>query len=404
MAMRLEGCEVAVIGAGIGGLAAALALAQRRAWVQVFERLDTGHEVGAGIQIAPNGVAVLEALGLRDAVETVASLPAGVELCDHADGRLVAQVPLGQSCVARYGRPYWHVHRADLLRLLAQAARAAGVEIVGGTQIRALRGFEEKPACVAADGTVHGADLVIAADGMGSRVRRSYLAGEAPRFTGHVAWRGLVDASKLPKGAVPDGARVTMGPGRHVVTYPLRGGSLVNFVAVEARGEWAAERWRSPGDPDELRAAFAGWDARTRALLQAVEEIYLWGLFDHPPLPAWVRGRVALLGDACHPMLPFLAQGATMALEDAWVLAAELDVGETPERGLLAYEARRAPRAGRVQRASAGNGRVYHLANPVLRAGVHRALGAVARVAPGQLLRRFDWIYGADVVSAGATM
>jgi salicylate hydroxylase len=251
-------------------------------------------------------------------------------------------------------------------------------------------------------GTAVPAEIVIAADGLRSPVRAAWFEGSPPRFTGHVAWRALIEAERLPAELVPAVARVTMGPGRHIVTYPLRGGRLVNVVAVEERAEWAAEGWSTRDDPGHLRRALEGWGGGVSALLAAVEETYLWGLFDHAPLPVWAKGRIALLGDACHPMLPYLAQGATMALEDAWVLAAELDVAPTPEQGLMAYEARRAPRATRVQRASARNGRLYHL-RPGPRAVANLGLRAVGALAPGGLIGRFDWLYGADVVSARAT-
>jgi salicylate hydroxylase len=191
-----------------------------------------------------------------------------------------------------------------------------------------------------------------------------------------------------------------MGPGRHLVAYPLRGGELINFVAVEERASWTQEGWTHPDDPARLRAAFAGWAPEVTGLLAAVEETFLWGLFDHAELPEWVAGRLALLGDACHPMLPFLAQGATMALEDAWVLAAELDLAEDPAGGLMAYEARRKRRATRVQRAAARNGRIYHFAVPGARQFLHLGMRAVSAVAPGALIGRFDWLYGGDVVSA----
>jgi salicylate hydroxylase len=209
-----------------------------------------------------------------------------------------------------------------------------------------------------------------------------------------VAWRGLVPADRLPPEAVPSGARVTMGPGRHLVTYPLRHGRLVNFVAIEERAAWTAEGWTARADPAELRRAFAGWrDAEP--LLAAVDQTFLWGLFDHPPLPEWSRGRIALLGDAAHPMLPFLAQGATMAFEDAWVLAAELDTAADPEAGLMAYEARRRPRATRAQRAAVRSGRVYHQ-RPGLGSAARLGMAAAAALAPGLLLGRFDWLFGAD--------
>ena len=190
---------------------------------------------------------------------------------------------------------------------------------------------------------------MVAADGLRSGQRAARFRSGAPRYTGHVAWRGTVATDRLPAGLFPDAACVTIGPGRHLVTYPLRAGRLVNFVAVERRAAWAPEDWSQSDDRAVLRRAFYGWNPAVTTLLAAVEETWLWGLFDHPPLPDWVDGRVALLGDACHPTLPFLAQGAAMALEDAWVLAAELDAAADLDQGLRAYVARRRPRTSRVQ-------------------------------------------------------
>jgi salicylate hydroxylase len=392
--MQLEGREIAVIGAGLGGIAAALALAGRRARVTVYEQAPALGEVGAGIQVAPNGVAVIEALGLRDAAEKVASLPDAIELRDRRGGRTVARLPLGQACVARYGRPYWQFHRADLLAVLAGGAAEAGVAVRLGCRIDEVAQARGGLRLRTGDGSEATAELVVAADGVRSPVRAAHFRGSAPRFTGHVAWRGLVPADRLPPEAVPSGARVTMGPGRHLVTYPLRHGRLVNFVAIEERAAWTAEGWTARADPAELRRAFAGWrDAEP--LLAAVDQTFLWGLFDHPPLPEWSRGRIALLGDAAHPMLPFLAQGATMAFEDAWVLAAELDTAADPEAGLMAYEARRRPRATRAQRAAVRSGRVYHQ-RPGLGSAARLGMAAAAALAPGLLLGRFDWLFGAD--------
>ena len=180
------------------------------------------------------------------------------------------------------------------------------------------------------------------------------------------------------------------------MSYPLRGGSLVNLVAIEERSGWHAEGWMLRDDPANLRRAFAGWGGAAGTLIASVEECFLWGLFDHPALPAWTDGRLALLGDACHPMLPFLAQGATMALEDAWVLAEALDRADQPEAGLAAYAARRRPRTDRVQRAAAGAGRLYHLRTG-LRQGAHLALRLTGKPSWSLLARRFDWIFGHDV-------
>ncbi|HRO12361.1 FAD-dependent monooxygenase, partial [Amaricoccus sp.] len=252
---------------------------------------------------------------------------------------------------------------------------------------------------VAGDGGGHDTEIVVAADGVRSGLRvAAGLAAAPARFTGHVAWRGLVPTAGLPAEAAAPVTRVSMGPGRHLVSYPLRGGSLVNIVAVEERRAWAEEGWTTPADPAELRRAFAGWGGTAGALLAAVEDCFLWGLFAHPPLPRWTAGRLALLGDACHPMLPFLAQGATMALEDAWVLAEALDAAADPGAGLAAYAAARLPRATRVQRASARNGRIFHL-GPGFGPPAHAALAAASALAPGWLAGRFDWLYGVDVTA-----
>ena len=398
--MSLAGREVAVIGAGIGGLAAALALARRGARVR---RVRAGAGAERGRRRHPDraerrGGARRRSASL-EAAAPLATAPEAVELRDHRDGRLVARVPLGAAAVARYRRPYWQFHRADLLGLLAGAAAEAGwrsrlghavdavVVAAGGVRLRLAGGAEAEAA------------IAVAADGLRSGVRAAHFAGAPPRFTGHVAWRALVEAARLPF-APPAATRVTMGPGRHLVSYPLRGGALVNLVAIEERSAWAAEGWMAPDDPDALRRAFAGWGGGVAPLLAAVEACFLWGLFDHPPLPRWTHGRLALLGDACHPMLPFLAQGATMALEDAWVLAAALDAAADPAAGLAAYAAARLPRTSRVQRAAARSGRIYHL-RPGLRAPVQAGLRLVSGVAPGHLLRRFDWLFGADVTRMG---
>lgn len=398
--MTIEGREIAVAGGGVAGLAAALALARRGARVRVFEAAPELGEVGAGLQLGPNAVAVIEALGLRAMAEAAASRPEAIELREHREGRPVARLPLGPACEARYGRPYWHLHRADLLAVLAEGAAAAGVALRTGARVAAVEQDDAGVRLTLAGGEEVAAEAVIGADGVRSSLRGAHFGGGAARFTGHVAWRGLAPAELLPPGLLPRAAAVFMGPGRHVVAYPLRGAAVWNVVAVEERRAWAEEGWSTPGDPAELRAAFAGWCRPVEALLAAVDAPFLWGLFDHPPLAAWTRRRVALVGDACHPMPPFLAQGAAMGLEDAWVLADALDAAPDPPAGLAAYAARRRARAERTQRASARNARVYHLAAPLRRAALHLGLRAASTLAPGALMGRFDWLYGTDVTQA----
>ena len=380
--MSIKNIDVTVLGGGIAGLAAATALAQRGAVVTVLEQATELGEVGAGLQIGPNGVAVLEALGLRDAAAAVANVPEAVELRDMSTGREVARLPMGPAAVQRWGRPYWQFHRADLLTVLADGALAAGVDIRLGQKVETINDIS--------------ASMVIAADGVRSDVRADVFNGQPASFTGQVAWRGIIPANKLPQGAVKNAATVYMGQGRHLVTYPMRGGSIINFVAVEERDTWADEGWSISDSSENLRRAFAGAGRDVQTILNAVDETFLWGLFNHPYLPHWTKGNVAMVGDACHPMLPYLAQGAVMALEDAWVLAREVDRAGVTD-GLLAYERICKPRATRVQKAAASNATAYHLPHGPARLVTHIGLKAVSRLAPSALLGRFDWLYGGDV-------
>jgi 2-polyprenyl-6-methoxyphenol hydroxylase-like FAD-dependent oxidoreductase len=382
----LSGRQVTVIGAGIGGLAASLALARRGARVTVLEQAEAITEVGAGLQITPNGVAVLDALGLGEALRRVATPSRAIELRDYRHGARVVRLDLGGQ------GDFLLVHRADLVEILAEGARAAGVAIRLGCAVSELRQGEGGVQIAFANGKTETAPLLVAADGLHSKLRPVLNGARDPFFTGQVAWRALVPS----QGRGAPGATVHMGPGRHVVTYPLRGGALINIVAVEERDKWAEEGWNHPGDPDQMRRAFAMFCPEVRALLKTVEQVNLWGLFRHPVAPVWHGANCALLGDAAHPTLPFLAQGANMALEDAWVLADCL-AKAAPEIALPAYQQRRRARVVRVIEAANANARNYHLRNPLVRLGAHSLLRGAGLLAPGQVLRRFDWVYRHDV-------
>lgn len=387
----LIGREITILGAGIAGLAVATALAQRGAKVTVLEQADAIREVGAGLQISPNGAAVLNALGLGDVLARVGLRGRAVVLRDYRAGRKVLSLDLADA-----PGPYYFLHRADLVGLLADAARAAGVRLRllhkitdvtledGGAKITTAQGAEMR------------STLVIGADGLHSVLRTAINAPAAPAFTGQVAWRATVPAG----GAVSPQVEVFMGPGRHLVRYPLRGGALINIIAVEERKAWASEGWSQTDDPANLRAAFAGFAPEVQALLARVETVHLWGLFRHPVAPLWHKGCAALLGDAAHPTLPFLAQGANMALEDAWVLADALAGHDSTEAGFVAYQAARRARCVQVIDAASKNARNYHLSFPPLRAAAHTALRLGGAVAPAKMLHQFDWIYGHDVTKA----
>jgi salicylate hydroxylase len=373
-----------VIGGGIGGLAVATALARHGIAVTLLEQAPEITEVGAGLQISPNGLAVLRALGLDDGLLRSGAVPArAVVLADYRKPGDVARLDLTRLT----GQRYLFLHRADLIAALACAARQANVSLELGARVtRVVPG--DLPVAVMQDGSEQRAELIVCADGLHSVGRAALQPELAPVFTGQVAWRGLVPV----RDPAPE-ARVTMAPGRHIVSYPIRDGALMNFVAVQERKEWAEEGWHHSDDPRNLRAAFDDLRGPARDVLDRVTEVRLWGLFRHPVADVWQAGGVALLGDAAHPTLPFLAQGANLALEDAWVLAATIARGD----GLAAYEHRRKPRAIRVVGAASGNARKYHLRHGPVRYLAHAALRLGSAMAPGLMIRQFDWLYGHDV-------
>ncbi len=383
-----DGREVTVLGGGIAGLAVARALALRGAEVTVLEQAPEIREVGAGLQISPNGVRVIEALGLGAAFAAGSQPAEAVELVDGETGGTVLRLDLGRS---RTGAGFRFVHRADLIGLLAEGARAAGVTIRLGDQVGEVRLGAHPPRLVLAGGRETEAALLVGADGLHSRVRAALNGAAAPFFTRQVAWRATLPET----GDMPPVARVYMGAGRHLVTYPLRGGRLRNIVAVEERDRWAEESWSLTDDPLALRIAFARFVPEVRGWLDRIERPNLWGLFRHPVAASWQGQGAAILGDAAHPTLPFLAQGANMALEDAWVLADCLS-GAAPEAALPAYQARRETRVRRIVETANANARNYHLSG-LRRDLAHAGLRLVNRLAPGRMLGRFDWLYGHDV-------
>lgn len=385
----LIGKSVTVIGGGIGGLTAALALAQRGAQVGVLEQAPAFSEVGAGIQISPNGWVVLRALGLAEAVAAEAPRARAVRLRDFRRGAEVFAMPFADSA------PPWHfVHRADLIAVLEAACRAAGVALRNDARVVSVTPEGTRTRLAFETGAEEAHGLTIDAAGLSSPGRAALNPRSRPFFTGQVAWRATLPDTD----ALPPEAHVFMGPGRHLVRYPLRQGRLLNIVAVEERDRWSAEGWHHRDDPETLRRAFVDFCPEVRDLLDRVEEVHVWGLFRHPVAPVWTRGAaLALLGDAAHPTLPFLAQGANMALEDAWVLADRLAADSDTEAALAAYAAIRRPRTARIVQAASDNATNYHLRPGPWRAAAHTALRLAARTAPHLVTGRFAWLHGHDV-------
>ncbi|MGR3464679.1 FAD-dependent monooxygenase [Limimaricola sp.] len=374
--------RIAVAGAGIGGLTAALCLARAGHDVTIYERAPALREIGAGLQITPNGAAVLEHLGLGPALDTAAIRAHAVCPTDGRSGRAIARFALDGG---RYA--YRFLHRAALVDLLAEAAQAAGARLVTG---RCVTGADTGAGRLDFDtGPSVEADLIVAADGLRS-VLRPLIAPGAPEFTGQVAWRAVIDGIQAP----PE-ARIWMLPGRHVVTYPLPGGRL-NLVAVREQAEWAPEGWDRADDPARLCAVFEDAAPELRGLLGRIEHVRLWGLFRHPVPARWHAGRLALLGDAAHPTLPFLAQGANLAIEDAWVLARMLDDANELDPALERYGEARGPRVRRAIAAAQANARNYHLSGPA-RVVAHAGLGAIGRIAPARFTARMAWLHAHDV-------
>ncbi|NIZ15511.1 FAD-dependent monooxygenase [Phaeobacter sp. HF9A] len=385
--MDFKDFRITVIGAGIGGLAVAQLLRVRGAQVTVLEQAEEISEVGAGLQVTPNGVAVLRAMGLADDLAWCSQRARAVVLRHHRAGREVLRLDLDQYA---HDLRYYFVHRADLINLLADAARRAGVQV---RLLQRVSGVEpgSRPVVHLANGASCAADLVIGADGVHSRVRGALNPVAAAKFTGQVAWRATVPNTS----ALPAEAQVFMGPGQHLVAYPLKDGSLVNLVAAQERKLWAEESWSHSDQPENLRQAFASFGGLAGELLGAVREVKLWGLFRHPVAPHWGGDGVALLGDAAHPTLPFMAQGANMALEDAYALVECLERAADVPTALSAYQARRRARAVRVVETANKNAWKYHLRAP-LSWPAHQILRAAGNLAPQKMVSQFDWIYRHD--------
>jgi salicylate hydroxylase len=352
--------SIAVIGAGIGGLTAAACLLRAGFDVHVYERASRLSEVGAGINIGPNASRILHRLGIAEELRKTGIKPASFDQRRWDDGRVLLRSPLGEEIEAAFGAPYYTLHRGDLHRAL--------VDVIPADRLHLAHRFTQlldHGNCVEArfdNGASVSTDALIGADGIHSVVRHALFGPEEPRFTGCVAHRGLVSADRLAHLGLELRNQIWMGPGQHFVHYFVSAGTLVNFVAVTEEDSWLRESWVDRGEVSDVLAAFKGWHDQVLSIIGAADETYKWALFDRGPLDRWSVGGVTLLGDSCHPMLPFMGQGAAQAIEDAaTVKACFLKVPTDVSAALRLYERLRLPRASRLQGMSKANKTRFHM-------------------------------------------
>jgi len=389
--------HILIAGAGIGGLTAALALLRRGIDVDVYEQAGELKEVGAGLQLSANGTRVFHLLGVGEALRALSCEAAGKEVRLWGTGETWKLFDLGAESIARYGFPYFTVYRPDLLAVLVDAVRREKPDAIH-LGMRCI-GFDEDAGSVELEfetGKSTGADALVGADGVHSPIRQSLFGPDRPSFTGIVAWRGIVPMERLPARMARLIATNWIGPGGHIVHYPLRGGRLMNFVGVLERSDWQVESWSTKGTRDEVLADFRGWHEDVQTLIRNIDTPYKWALMVREPMPRWTRGRVTLLGDACHSMLPMLAQGAVMAIEDGYILArclAEQDV----ETALVRYERARRDRTRRAVEGSAANATRFH--NPQLADSVEAKQYVDREWAEARIAERYERLFRYDVTT-----
>jgi len=387
--------SVAMIGAGIGGAAAALNLLRAGFDVHVYEQARALREVGAGIQISPNASCVIHHLGLADELAKIGVRPEAFHQRRWQDGRTLLKSALGDAVFDAFGFPYYQVHRGDLLTMLTAALPQDRVHV--GHKLAALEDRGDRVAMRFENGIEASADIVIGADGIHSTVRHALFGAEKPRYSGGIAYRGLIPAERVRHLDVEMTTQIWMGPHGHVVVYIVGGGRYVNFVANADRDASTLESWVQQGDPDELRATYSGWDPKLCAILDGVTETFMWGIYERVPLPRWSVGHVTLLGDACHAMQPHMAQGAAQALEDGATLVTCLQTIADIPAALARYQELRLARTAHVQSLAARNKARFHMPD-----GPEQQARDAAMASGGTdwSLKTIGWLWGHDAYAA----
>ena len=389
--------RIALIGGGIGGLVAAIALRQRGFEPVVFEQAGELKEVGAGIQITPNSTKILRAIGLEDAIRRHGFEPDFMLTRDMMTGEILFRTQAKGAMAERFGAGWFQIHRADLLEILDAALDGADIRLKA--RCVGVEPLEDGAIVEISGGQRERFDVVVGCDGILSTVRAILHGEQNVRFTGNMCWRALIPVDALPENHLEPVMNYWMGRRGHVVAYFVRGGTLVNLVAVTETDNWVEESWSVEGRREDVLSGFPMAHRDLRIVLERVERCFKWGLFDRDPLPQWGRGRVTLLGDAAHPMLPFLSQGAASAIEDGYVLAREIArTPLNPGAALAAYEAERRQRTARIQLAARAQGAIFHLHSPWAR--LKRVLHLDRFEKPRADLLSKDWIYSYDPIAS----
>lgn len=388
--------KVIIAGAGIGGLTLALALMRRGLDVTVYEQAEELGQLGAGVQISPNGTRALADLDILNDLVRMSSEPDVKKIRLWNTGQEWPLFDLGPDCVAQYGFPYLMIHRGDLHSLLLSAVRKLKPDAIRlGSRLLELFQDSRGVTALFANGSRASGTVLVGADGVHSRVRSSIFGEAKAVYTGCSAWRGVIPAERLPEKFRLTSGVNWVGPHRHVVTYPLRRGELINFVGVVETDAWKTESWTSRGTHEECSADFVGWHPDVHALIDNIEVHYRWALLGREPITKWHKGRVVLLGDACHPMLPFMAQGAVMAIEDAVILARCFEAfGAKHQHVFSAYEAARVERANRCVVAAAKNREVFH--NDRLTEPADAQRYADTQWNEAKVRERYHWLFSYD--------
>ncbi len=392
--------KILVAGGGIGGLAAAIALAQRQFEVEVIEQQAEPREVGAGIAIGPNGARILTSLGIDPALAPLKHSQRGVRLRRGKSGRIIVQGTIDPSFEARFGARPYNLHRGDLRRVLMDAARAcATIKIHLGHRVASIAQEPNRVSVETEPGMRLTGDALIGADGIHSVVRRTIAGPDAPRFSGEVVWRGLVRRAHLPTESGTEFMTIWCGTDRHFLQYLVRGGDLLNIGGFVESEEWMSESWTEPGRKEDLARLFATFHPTVREIIDAADECFVQAIYERTPLVAWFNGRTALLGDACHAMPPHMGQGAGMALEDAIVLARMIAEHQQDLVGAFAsYQAKRADRVKRVVAAVRSMGRIYNVGNRLRGVALHTMMFVASKLRPQ--VGPFDWVSEYDALSS----